>query len=110
MKLVDDTIVRRHLVTLHDEDTSLINFYTESASAAVLTHMKSDGTDYVDSSDDVNFDLVPADVQQAVLIMIHYFYNDRGGENSADWANGNLPPSVMALLRSRRDPTVSYEE
>lgn len=110
MKLVDDTLLRRHIVLLHDEDNSLLDFYNKAASAAVLNHMKSDGTDYIDSSEDVVVELVPPEVQEAVLIMVHYFYNDRGGENSADWANGMLPPSVMALLRNHRDPTISYEE
>ena len=89
----------------HDSDDSLIYIYIEAASAAVLNYLdRSDAAEYLDTSDDVDIETVEPEVKQAVLLLVNYFYNDRGGENSGEYEFGYLPRPVISILYPLRDP------
>ena len=104
MKLVELADAKAHLNMDHSSDDDLIGTYIDAASAAVLNYMKIDGSDYEDSSG-VNAELIPDDVKIATLILVHYFYNDRGGDDPNSFERGYLPKPVTALLYAYRDPT-----
>jgi len=89
----------------HDSDDSLIYIYIEAASAAVLNYLdRSDAAEYLDTSDEVDIETVEPEVKQAVLLLVNYYYNDRGGENDGAWEMGYLPRPIISILYPLRDP------
>jgi hypothetical protein len=97
-----------------DQDVKITQL-VRAASAAVLNYL-GDGADFfLDSSgwvdpepDSSGISIVPAEVQQATLLLVEEFFAHRGsdGGQGAQWAQGFLPPVVTALLYPLRDPAL----
>lgn len=118
---------KQHLNMDHNEDDTLIASYIEAASSAVKNYLKSASPFEVerDSNDnpirdssgdpvyvvDSNDDRVPATVvQQATLILLGIFYDQREGEAGVinpQWTHGYLPTVVISLLYQLRDPALA---
>lgn len=118
---------KQHLNMDHNEDDILIESYIAAASSAVKNYLKSASPFEVerDSNDnpirdssgdpvyvvDSNNDRVPATVvQQATLILLGLFYDQREGEAGVinpQWTHGYLPTVVISLLYQLRDPALA---
>lgn len=115
---------KAHLGMDHDEDDTLISAYISAASGAVKNYLKSASAYEVerDSNDDPVLDSngdpvyardsngakeVRLEVQQAVLLLIGYFYKNRDENPDNAFAQGYLPAPVTALLYPLRDPALA---
>ncbi|HEK1482710.1 TPA: phage gp6-like head-tail connector protein [Pseudomonas aeruginosa] len=115
---------KAHLGMDHDEDDTLISAYISAASGAVKNYLKSASAYEVerDSNDDPVLDSngdpvyardsngakeVRLEVQQAVLLLIGFFYKDRDENPDGAFAQGYLPAPVTALLYPLRDPALA---
>lgn len=118
---------KQHLNMDHNSDDVLIAAYIGAASSAVKGYLKSsspyeverDSNDnpITDSSGDPVYvvdssgDRVPATVvQQATLILLGIFYDQREGEAGVinpQWTHGYLPTVVISLLYHLRDPALA---
>lgn len=118
---------KQHLNMDHNEDDTLIASYIEAASSAVKNYLKSASPFEVerDSNDnpirdssgepvyvvDSSGDRVPATVvQQATLLLLGIFYDQREGEAGVinpQWVHGYLPTVVISLLYQLRDPALA---
>lgn len=116
---------KRHLYILDDEtaDDALITALIGAASGAVKGYLKSASpfqpvldSNYdaeVDSNGDVIYEVdsngkvVRAEVEQATLLLIGYFYKNRDDNPDAAFDRGYLPAPVTALLYPLRTPTVA---
>lgn len=87
-----------------------------AASEAILDYLKLPADAYSDSSGEIEFDSngpvnVPMRVQQAVLLFVRALFKSQqmGTDGSVpdQFGYGYLPRSVVALLYSMRDPTIS---
>lgn len=113
MMLVTLEQAKEHLRVDYDFEDELITAYVQAASGAVLNYLKSDGSDYFDSSGDVIIDddtgetIVPYVVEAATLIMTHYLYRLRGDNEDNAYERGYLPMPVTALLYPLRDPALA---
>lgn len=127
MKYVTLARGKQHLNMDHDEDDTLIASYIEAASSAVKNYLKSASPFEVerDSNDnpirdssgdpvyvvDSSGDRVPATVvQQATLILLGIFYDQREGEAGVinpQWTHGYLPTVAISLLYQLRDPALA---
>jgi hypothetical protein len=106
IQLVTLAAAKAQLSMDHDSDDSLIYIFIEAASSAVLNYLnRSDAAEYLDTSDEVDLETVEPEVKQAVLLLVNYFYNDRGGDDPGAYEHGYLPTPVIALLYPLRDPT-----
>jgi hypothetical protein len=110
ISLVDFDTAKAHVRLDHDVDDDVLQIYLNAASRAVMRYMKVTEDEYIDSSGELEIDsngdtLVPADVQQAVLLLTSIFFSDRSG--TANWPDGYLPPAVKSLLTPLRDPTLA---
>lgn len=76
------------------------------ASVAVLRYLKTPDA-YQDSAGDIVEDLVPEDVQLAVLMLVGQQLRDPDGVEGKDWDDGYLPRPVKSLLYPLRDPTLA---
>lgn len=98
-------------ITIEDP---LLNAFIEAASGAVINYLKETAEDFVDSSgelivDSSGNDAVPAEVKQAVRVLVAIFYRDREGEGgmiNPAFDRGYLPAPVTALLYPLRDPAL----
>ncbi len=88
-----------HLRRDTDADDNDLLLKIEAASRAVLGYLGSaaDFTEQIDTDSDGNVYGVPAEVQQATLLLLGNFYSTREGDGDA-FADG-LPESVKTLLR-----------
>ncbi|MAG66603.1 MAG: hypothetical protein CMK74_12150 [Pseudomonadales bacterium] len=108
----------------HDDDDSLITGYVTAASKAVKNYLKSaspfeverdaHGNPVPDSSGDPIYItdsqgayIVSAEVQQATLLLVGYFYKDRDNNADGEFEQGYLPKPVTALLYPLRDPALA---
>lgn len=115
---------KRQLEMDHDDSDSLITGYVNAASKAVKNYLKSaspfeierDAHDnpVTDSSGDPIYVIdsqgdmvVAAEVQQATLLLVGYFYKDRDNNADGAYEKGYLPKPVTALLYPLRTPTLS---
>ncbi|MFL3604301.1 head-tail connector protein [Pseudomonas aeruginosa] len=115
---------KAHLGMEHDEDDTLISAYISAASGAVKNYLKSASAYEVerDSNDDPALDSngdpvyardsngakeVRLEVQQAVLLLIGFFYKDRDENPDGAFEQGYLPKPVTALLYPLRDPALA---
>lgn len=116
---------KRHLYILEDEtsDDALVNALIAAASASVRAYLKdalpwqpvldSNLLPEVDSNGaivyetDSNGKMVRAEVQQATLLLIGYFYKNRDDNPDNAFDRGYLPAPVTALLYPLRVPTVA---
>lgn len=118
---------KQHLGMDHDEDDTLINAYIMAASGAVKNYLKSSSAYEIerDSNDDPVKDsngnpvyavdsngdkIVALVVQQAVLLLIGFFYKDRDENGNTAIGNGfeggYLPRPVTSLLYPLRNPAL----
>lgn len=108
----------------HDDDDALITGYVSAASKAVKNYLKSaspfeverdaHGNTVLDSSGDPIYVtdsqgdmVVAAEVQQATLLLVGYFYKDRDNNADGAYEQGYLPKPVTALLYPLRDPALA---
>ena len=108
----------------HDDDDTLITSYVNAASKAVKNYLKSaspfeierdaHGNLVLDSSGDPIYItdsqgayIVSAEVQQATLLLVGYFYKDRDNNADGAYEQGYLPKPVTALLYPLRDPALA---
>lgn len=108
----------------HDDDDTLIAGYITAASKAVKNYLKSaspfeierdaHGNTVMDSSGDPIYVtdsqgdmVVAAEVQQATLLLVGYFYKDRDNNADGAYEQGYLPKPVTALLYPLRDPALA---
>ncbi|MCY1299803.1 Phage gp6-like head-tail connector protein [compost metagenome] len=115
---------KAHLAMDHDEDDPLITIYVQAASGAVKNYLKSASAYEVerdsnddpvrDSNGDVTYvrdssgdKIVAAAVQQAVLLLVGFFYKDRDENPDSAFEAGYLPKPVTSLLYGLRDPAVA---
>lgn len=113
-QLVTLAQAKAHLYVTHSSDDSLITDYLMAASEAVIAYLKEAGAaTFLDSSGEVVMttdsppeSTVPRVVQQATLIMVGWFYNNREGENDK-MTPGYLPAPVVSLLYPLRTPTLA---
>lgn len=115
---------KAHLGMDHDEDDTLISAYITAASGAVKNYLKSASAYEVerDSNDDLVLDSngdpvyardssgskeVRLEVQQAVLLLIGFFYKDRDENPDGVFEQGYFPKPVTALLYPLRDPALA---
>ena len=108
----------------HDDDDSLIAGYIKSASKAVKNYIKSaspfeverdahdnpvldSGGDPIYVTDSQGDMVVAAEVQQATLLLVGYFYKDRDNNADGAYEQGYLPKPVTALLYPLRDPALA---
>ena len=98
-----------------DHDTRLTRFI-RAASSAVLNYLGDGADTFLDSSgwvdpepDSSGISIVPAEVQQATLLLVEEFFAHRGSDGGlgARWERGYLPPPVVALLYPLRDPSLA---
>ena len=114
--LVTLTQAKEHLRVIGTEDDDKVTLCLRSASSAVLNYLGDGADTFLDSSgwvdpepDSSGVSIVPAEVQQATLIMTAVFFAARGedgGQGSA-FTPGYLPPYVTALLYPLRDPALA---
>ncbi|KRD71443.1 head-tail connector protein [Lysobacter sp. Root96] len=106
---------------IDEEDSSggsphdpMLSAYIRAASEAVLTYLTEPA--FVDSSGEVPTDssgepIVPADVQQATLLLVGEFFNSREAQQEgaidAQFGYGYLPRPVIALLFPYRVPVIA---
>lgn len=117
---------KRQLYLLEDEthDDDLVTALIGAASAAVRAYLKdalpwqpvldSNLLPEVDSNGAVSYEVdsngdkvVRAEVQQATLVLIGYFYRNRDENPDNAFDRGYLPAPVTALLYPLRVPTVA---
>jgi len=115
---------KRQLEMDHDDSDSLITGYVNAASKAVKNYLKSASpfeierdahyNPVLDSSGDPIYVtdsqgdmVVAAEVQQATLLLVGYFYKDRDNNADGAYEKGYLPKPVTALLYPLRTPTLS---
>jgi hypothetical protein len=94
---------------VEDEDLELA---IAGASAAVLNYLKLPHDTYSDSSGEVPVNSsgtigVPAEVVNAVLMLVGILSRDRDGQEMEKWQHGYLPMPVIALLYPLRDPSLA---
>ena len=95
-----------HLRVDHDSDDDDITLKVHAASASVLSYLKDNALNYVDSSG-VALGEIPYELQAATLLLLGALYGNRGedGGTSSGFSN-YLPPAVVSLLYPLRVPTV----
>lgn len=108
----------------HDDDDTLITGYVTAASKAVKNYLKSaspfeverddHGNPVLDRSGDLTYltdsqgaMVVAAEVEQATLLLVGYFYKDRDNNADGAYEQGYLPKPVTALLYPLRDPALA---
>lgn len=94
------------------DDDDILESYLLSASMAVIRHIKGNASEYLTIDSPPNsppngLDDVPADIQQATLMLAMIWYRSPDHDTDGAFADGSLPPPVMALLRPYRDPTMA---
>lgn len=103
--LVDLDMAKERLRIDIDAEDDTLELLIQGASAAVLNYLKIDHDTYDDSNGDVVD--VPAEVQNATLLLVGILSRDRAGIEMKDWELGFLPKPVIALLYPLRDPALS---
>lgn len=117
---------KRHLYILEEEtaDDALINALIAAASGAVKNYLKSASPfqPVLDSNYDAEVDsngatvyevdsngakLVRAEVEQATLLLLGYFYKNRDDNPDNAFDRGYLPAPVTALLYPLRVPALA---
>lgn len=108
----------------HDDDDSLIESYIKAASKAVKNYLKSaspfeverdeHGNPVEDTSgapvyvlDSQGSMIVSAEVHQATLLLVGYFYKDRDNNADGAYEQGYLPKPVTALIYPLRTPALA---
>lgn len=110
--LISLDAAKAHLNMDHDADDDLIETYISAASEAVIDYIGDASLTFVDSTGILTVDEedVPARVQQAVKILVTYFYTNRAGDPAQHidqkFGYGYLPLAVTALLYPLRIPPV----
>lgn len=93
---------KAHLRVEHNADNDDIQLKINAASVAVVNYCKTTDAQGWDET------TAPADVQNAVLLLLGDFYKTReGGDPSNDVALGYFPVPVTALLHRYRDPALA---
>lgn len=78
-----------------DDDDGRIAGFIDAATVAVVNYMKVIPAD------------VPADVQNAAIMLVGYFMRETDGDSDGAFDRGYLPKPVTALLYPYRDPTLA---
>lgn len=112
MKLVTLDEAKFHLNIGADEadHDDLLDIYIDAASETIVDHLQDNVSEFIDSNGDVILDSegnpeTPKKVKVATLMLVGIFFRDREGSEVANWPPGFLPPAIISLLCSRRDPT-----
>lgn len=103
--LVDLDQTKERLRFDHDLEDDTLTLLIEGASGAVMNYLNLAHTFYDDSFGSPAD--VPAEVQNAVLLLTGILSRDRSGVEMKDWEQGYLPRPVTALLYPLRDPALA---
>lgn len=75
-----------------------------AASANILAHVKSDGSEYLDTAGDLVAESVPDRLKTAVILYVRYLF-DRPDIKLDELSD--LPPAVISLIRDLRPVTIA---
>jgi len=97
------------LALRYDEIPEIVADAVGDASAVIIAYC--DAGAFEDTSGEIPVDTsgapigIPADVERACIYMAGLLLRDPTGSDQKDWADGNMPPVLRALLAPYRTPT-----
>lgn len=109
MKLITLQQARDQIRSDTNADDNDLNLKIEAASQAVLNYLEDGADSFLDTAGELILDTsgepvgIPANVQQAVLVLVDILYNNRGNVEAKNF--NYLPDTVIYLLYPLRLPT-----
>lgn len=92
-----------------DDDDHILTAYIDAASDAVLNYLGGRAEFVITGLTDSppTNDGCPKSVEQAVCLLVGYWYREPDGDENSAFDRGYLPRPVTALLYPLRDPAIA---